>query len=80
MIYYTAVNERTDPDNGFMLCHNHDAVFDQFLISFEDDGRIMISDELSNTERIFLNIRDDMRINIQEGNKKYLELHLRQGA
>ncbi len=67
--------ERTDPDNGFMLCPNHDAVFDQFLISFENDGRIMISDELSNTERIFLNIRDDMRINIQEGNKKYLEYH-----
>ncbi|WP_024865650.1 HNH endonuclease [Butyrivibrio sp. FCS014] len=67
--------ERVDPDNGFLLCPNHDALFDQFLISFDDDGKIMISDSLSSNDRIFMNIREDMKVSLREGNKKYLEYH-----
>ena len=67
--------ERIDPDNGFILCPNHDAVFDQFLITFDNDGKIIISNELSYNDRIFMNIRENMRIKLWEGNKKYLEYH-----
>lgn len=67
--------ERVDPDNGFLLCPNHDSAFDQFLISFDEVGKILISDKVQASDRIFLNIRDDMSIELNEGNKKYLEYH-----
>ena len=35
--------ERLCPYNGFLLAVNLDALFDKFLISFEDDGKIIIS-------------------------------------
>ncbi len=68
-------DERVDSDNGFLLCPNHDAVFDQFLISFDSNGKIMISNKLSGNDQNSLGIRDDMIIDIREGNKKYLEYH-----
>ena len=67
--------ERLDHDNGFLMCPNHDKVFDRGFISFTDDGRILISPELSETNRIFLNLRDDMQIRLSDGNKKYLQYH-----
>lgn len=39
--------ERLDVFNGFLLCANLDALFDRFLISFEDDGQMLISPKIS---------------------------------
>jgi len=39
-------SERLDPFNGLPLTPNYDALFDQGLISFHDDGRIIISNDL----------------------------------
>ncbi|MDE7453507.1 MAG: HNH endonuclease [Clostridia bacterium] len=33
-----------DPNNGLILCSNIDALFDQFLITVDDDGIILIKD------------------------------------
>ena len=68
-------NERLDPDNGFLLCPNHDKLFDRGYISFDDEGQIIISKELNETNRIFLNIRYDMKISLTTGNRKYLKFH-----
>ncbi len=38
--------ERLDVNNGFLLCPNHDALFDKGYISFNNDGRILISENL----------------------------------
>ncbi len=38
--------ERLDPYNGIMLAAHIDVLFDQGWMSFEDDGQILISDEL----------------------------------
>ena len=62
-------------DNGFLLCPNHDKAFDKGYITFDDDGIIMISKELDEKDRIFLNIRQDIHIELTSGNKKYLNYH-----
>ncbi len=67
--------EKVDVDNGFLLCPNHDKVFDSGLITFDDDGNIIISKGLKETDRIFLNVRETMKIEISEKNKAYIEYH-----
>ena len=68
-------NERLDVDNGFLLCPNHDKAFDKGYITFNENGEIMISKELDEKDRIFLNIRHDMHIELTAGNKEYLNYH-----
>ena len=48
----------------------HDKLFDRFFISFDNEGKIIISSELSKEDKMFLNIRDDIKIELSEGNKK----------
>ena len=38
--------ESCDHNNGILLCKNHDYLFDQGYISFQDDGTIIISDKI----------------------------------
>ena len=47
-------DEKLDPDNGFILCPNHDKAFDGGYITFADDGKIVISNGLTATDRMFL--------------------------
>lgn len=68
-------SERIDVDNGLLLCPNHDSLFDGGLISFDEEGNILISDSLLENNRIFLNVREDMKIEVRDGNKKYLKYH-----
>ena len=42
--------ERIDPHNGFLLEARMDALFDQGFISFDDDGKLMISVRLGRDE------------------------------
>jgi hypothetical protein len=67
--------EKLDIDNGFLMCPNHDKLFDQGYISFSDCGTIMISPHMKDVDRIFMNVHDDMKIEITEKNKKYLAYH-----
>ena len=67
--------EKLDRNNGFLLCPNHDRLFDKGYISFKDDGSIMISGNLSEIDRIFTNVRPDMSIELTIDNKRYLQYH-----
>ncbi|EEQ58937.1 hypothetical protein CBFG_02647 [Clostridiales bacterium 1_7_47FAA] len=67
--------EKVDGYNGLLLCPNHDKVFDIGLITFNDNGNIMISHKLSYNDRISLNLRDDMKITLPEKSAKYIEYH-----
>jgi predicted restriction endonuclease len=67
--------EKLDGNNGLLLCVMHDALFDRFLISFEDDGRIIYSDFLPQSLLEFLNLTEDIRINIFPLMKPYLQWH-----
>ena len=44
---YSTNAERLDPFNGLLLAVHVDALFDRGLISFEDDGTLLISSTLS---------------------------------
>ena len=68
-------SEKVDADNGLLLCPDHDRLFDGGWITFSDDGRIMISKQLSANNRLFTNVREDMCIELPEGSKKYMKYH-----
>ncbi len=61
--------------NGNLNIWNHDKAFDGNYITFDDEENIIISDELSEENRVFLNIREGMHINMMEGNRKYIKYH-----
>lgn len=67
--------EKIDVDNGFLFCPNHDRLFDRGLISFDDSGKILISEDLSPYDRLFTNVAEDMKIHLTDGNKPYLSYH-----
>lgn len=50
--------ERLDPDNGVMLTANLDALFDEHLISFDDNGQMLFSPILSKKECEELGAKD----------------------
>jgi hypothetical protein len=68
--------EKLDPYNGLLLLPNYDKLFDKHLISFDDDGRIIISPQIKKEEYKILGISaDDKLFNVFEENKPYLKIH-----
>lgn len=67
--------EHLDLNNGFIMCPNHDKLFDRHLISFNLGGNIVISKALSSKTKIFMNVREDMKIEITDKNRRYLKYH-----
>lgn len=65
--------ERLDSFNGFLLVATVDKAFDSGLISFDDDGSILISSEFEEYQDI--GIRTDMRIELKPENVLYLAYH-----
>ena len=70
-------DERLDVENGILLSPNYDALFDKHLISFDDDGHIIISALLNSETILALGIDSDATIEVTEGMKPYL-LRLRE--
>nr|WP_280971221.1 HNH endonuclease signature motif containing protein [Cupriavidus gilardii] len=73
--------EKTDVDNGLLLSSPIDRLFDQGLISFDDEGLMLVSPDLApRTMRVF-GLRAGMKIanskKITKGMKKYLAKHRR---
>lgn len=68
--------ERLDVDNGLLLCPNHDALFDKGYLSFDRDGSLLVSNELDDTTRIFMNVNSNNRIQLTEKKQAYLKWHL----
>jgi len=67
--------ERLDVNNGILLSPTYDALFDKHLISFEDDGRIVLSTTVSLTLFSLLGVSGNERIKVFEGMKMYLLRH-----
>lgn len=69
--------EKLDVNNGFLMCPNHDRLFDKGYITFDDDGKIIISDRLTENDRESLNVNNKMHIELTltDDNKKYLKFH-----
>ncbi|MBN1349057.1 HNH endonuclease [candidate division KSB1 bacterium] len=68
--------ERLDVYNGLLLIPNLDVAFDNGMISFSNDGNIIISAPLSEGDKLKLAIYPDMQlVRINERHHKYLEYH-----
>jgi hypothetical protein len=68
-------SERLDPDNGILLSPNVDSLFDKHLISFNDNGSMILSERISNSELEVLGLKSSMVIDVTEGMKPYLKFH-----
>lgn len=55
--------------------HFTDKLFDRGYISFDDTGRILISEKLDDNNRMYMNITPTMKIDITEENIKYIKYH-----
>jgi hypothetical protein len=66
--------ERLDVFNGFLLTANLDALFDRFLISFDDAGRLLMSARLSQGDLRGLGIHPEMRLRwLADEHRHYLQ-------
>jgi putative restriction endonuclease len=72
--------ERTDKNNGFLFESRIDKLFDAGLISFDDDGLILFSPHLSESNVLALQIKKDQRIRMElnDSQKEYLKFHREQ--
>ena len=68
--------ERLDPFNGLLLNPNLDALFDSGLITFDDDGLLIISPVLSHQDIASLGLTVGMKLRKVNGaHKSYLMHH-----
>ena len=68
--------ERLDPDNGLLLSPDLDGLFDRHLISFEDDGSIIISNTITESQINLLGVNKKMKLRfVNKEMKKYLKRH-----
>lgn len=68
--------EKTDPYNGLLLAAHLDAAFDAGLITFQDDGRITLSPNLSPADALLLGIHSELRLrNVAAQHTPYLRFH-----
>lgn len=68
--------ERLDVFNGFLLVANLDALFDRFLISFDDDGRLLVSSRIGHTELARLGLATNLTLRwVTDQHKNYLAWH-----
>jgi len=69
-------NERLDGYNGLLLTPNLDKLFDLGLISFDNNGKIIVSSNLSNDDTEMLNVNHSMSLTlVHDNNRKYLDYH-----
>lgn len=67
--------EHLDPQNGLLLCANHDKLFDRHFISFKKDGTIKISNKISKSDYAMLSIDENLKIPINIFDDKYMDYH-----
>ena len=68
-------NERLDVENGILLSPNVDSLFDKHLISFSDEGEMLLSDKISEDILTQLGIHKKVVLPVSHGMKKYLKRH-----
>ena len=69
-------DEKLDSDNGILLSPNLDGLFDRYLITFKDSGRIIISNRINTNDLNRLGINQNMKLTqITDGMKPYLSRH-----
>lgn len=65
--------ERLDPFNGLLLLPNLDKAFDLGYITFAEDGKIIVSSYLEETDK--LGIKSEMRLRLEARHLGYMDYH-----
>jgi len=71
-------SERLDGENGLLLTPTIDHLFDRGFISFETDGRLLVSPVVHRTSLERMGVPLGERVNVgpfSEGQRRYLEFH-----
>lgn len=68
-------DQRLDPNNGLLLCGTLDALFDRGLISFADNGSMLVSELISKQDRVRIGIPKPLRLRLNFDQMRYLEIH-----
>jgi predicted restriction endonuclease len=76
MLSRASLTERLSLYNGLLLSPTLDACFDAGFVSFDDEGKILISNRLSQEDVKALGLHPKMRLSqIDSEHKKYLAYH-----
>ena len=67
--------EKIDVFNGLPLSPNADKIFELGLISFDEQGKLIKSSQLSNDDLSKLNINLDVKLDFKDEHYKYLNYH-----
>jgi hypothetical protein len=68
-------SERLDRNNGILLSAHLDALFDRFLISFENDGKMVVADVANETSKILNLSGMKLRKRVSSRSQDFLEWH-----
>ena len=70
------VQEKVDHFNGLLLVPNLDALFNEGLITFRNDGRMLVSPDWQNDDQRRMHITPDLQLRkIHPESRAYLEFH-----
>jgi len=68
-------DERLDPENGLLLLANIDILFEKGFVSFDDVGRMLVSKDLSGSDRRLFGLPKNLRRRPEAGERRYLAQH-----
>jgi hypothetical protein len=70
------VQEKLDHFNGLLLIPNLDALFNEGLVSFQDDGRMLVSQDWRADDKRRMHITPDLHLRtVHSESCRYLEYH-----
>lgn len=72
--------DRLDPANGLLLEANLDSLFDKHLISFQDDGQMLIAASINDEQRRLLRLPGRLRKPLNSDEKRFLAKHRATGG
>ena len=72
---YSNNTEKLDMYNGILLSPNYDLLFDQGFITFDNSGRIKLSNILNTNAISTLNIDKNAKIKLEDNHIRYIEFH-----
>jgi hypothetical protein len=67
--------EHLDPNNGLLLIANFDVLFDQGFISFDQNGKIIISKMLTNNAKKAAKVHGGIKLELARDHQKFMEYH-----
>jgi len=67
--------DKLNPNNGILLSPDVDALFDKHLISFNDDGTLVMSKKISDFDLLNLGLDNNLKLKVNSGMIPFLTQH-----